>query len=398
MWRNRIILILCIIAAGVLTSTYGGQISYSIFYFTLAVPVISLLYTLIVYSRFRFLQKIAQTTLVKEEPADYLFQLGNEDFITYAGIGVRFYKEYSLIQGEEGSNPEKEYCLFPGEKASINTKLTCRYRGKYEVGIYAVTIKDFLSIWKITYPIRSRLEVTVLPRKIALEAKKLSLSNEDEKNRNQYGRGNEEPDIEVHKYMAGESMKKINWKASARKRELLSRNYRNEEKKQLRVVLDFSGIEGAQARRIQIEDAIIEQTIAVAHYCLLNRLACSVIYLDNHANPSEFFIRNAEEFEIFYHRCAVLESSQEKTTHGLLEYAMGTKLEDGYYILILHSMDRNEFESIAQYTKRGFAVRVILILDKPTEEEKNRIRALKDIGVRMISYRTQEEDDHGKEK
>ena len=81
MWRNRIVLILCIIAAGILASTYGGRISYSIFYFMLAIPVVSLLYTMIVYSRFRFLQKVAITTLVKEEPADYMFQLGNEDFI-----------------------------------------------------------------------------------------------------------------------------------------------------------------------------------------------------------------------------------------------------------------------------------------------------------------------------
>ena len=209
---------------------------------------------------------------------------------------------------------------------------------------------------------------------------------------------NEEPDIEVHRYIAGESMKKINWKASARKRELLSRNYRSEEKKHLRVVLDFSGIEGTEIKRMQVEDAIIEQTISVAHYCLLNRLDCSVICLDSNRKPWEFFVRNEEEFEIFYHWCATLESVKKKSTDCLLESTMGTKLEDGYYIIVLHSMDKDEFESIVQYSKRGFAVRLILVLNQQSEEEKNRIRALEDIGVHVILHRTDEEEDHGKEK
>ena len=91
MIRNRIILVAVIIAAAVFASFYGGNIPYALFYLTLCAPVISFLYTVYVFIRFKLYQDISERTLVKGEATDYSFRLSNEDFISYQQIQVQFY-------------------------------------------------------------------------------------------------------------------------------------------------------------------------------------------------------------------------------------------------------------------------------------------------------------------
>ena len=91
MKQVRIGVILCILLAGYFVTFYGGIIPYRLFQCALFVPISCLIYTLYVYERFKIYQQVGHKTLVKDEAADYLIQLANEDFITYEHIKLNFF-------------------------------------------------------------------------------------------------------------------------------------------------------------------------------------------------------------------------------------------------------------------------------------------------------------------
>ena len=86
---NRLLCVLLIIGTGIYASFYGGNISYAFFYLCILIPIISFLYTLYVYKRFKLYQTIGSRIVVKGDWTDYAFTITNEDFITYRNIKVK---------------------------------------------------------------------------------------------------------------------------------------------------------------------------------------------------------------------------------------------------------------------------------------------------------------------
>lgn len=93
MFINRIIMLILIIASAIFASHYGGNVSYALFYMSLSVPVVSILYTFYVYIRFRIYQEIGQRLVVKGDFIPYSFTLANEDYITFRSIKVNFFHD-----------------------------------------------------------------------------------------------------------------------------------------------------------------------------------------------------------------------------------------------------------------------------------------------------------------
>ena len=165
MLRNRLILAAAILATGVFASFYGGNIPYTLFYLTLLLPVISFLYTVYVYLRVKVYQEIENMVLVKGESTGYTFRVANEDFLSYQNLRIRFFTGMSQVERTEQA---MNYCLLPGESVSMETRLRCRFRGIYQVGARSMEITDPFNLFQLSYPIRSRNSVTVLPRKVQL--------------------------------------------------------------------------------------------------------------------------------------------------------------------------------------------------------------------------------------
>jgi uncharacterized protein (DUF58 family) len=220
---NRFICVAAIIGSSIFASYYGGNLSYALFYLTLLLPVISFLYTVYVYFRFKIYQTIDSFLVVKGDWTLYSFVIANEDFITFRNVKVNFLSDKSTI---EATNQVTEYSLLPSESERLETRIKCNYRGEYEVGVDSIEVTDFLYLFKITYPIGTKLKVIVLPRVVPLELLGIAPPEEDVKNPQRFSNNAEEElDTEVRKYYPGDSRKRIHWKASARMHELISRKY-----------------------------------------------------------------------------------------------------------------------------------------------------------------------------
>ena len=95
MRRNRLIALGLLLLSLIAISFCGGPVSYGFFFFMLVAPVISVIYTLVLFLRFKLYQKIESKVAVAESPVTFYFTLQNEDFFGFAGVKTVFFSDFS---------------------------------------------------------------------------------------------------------------------------------------------------------------------------------------------------------------------------------------------------------------------------------------------------------------
>ncbi|ROR28474.1 uncharacterized protein DUF58 [Mobilisporobacter senegalensis] len=381
MVKNRIILILSIMATAVFASFYGGNIPFALFYMSLIIPVICLLYNYYVYLRFKIYQAVENKTVIKGEVTRYIFKLTNEDILPYHNIKVNFYRDKSRILGIDEDN---QYSLLPGESKTMETSICCRYRGEYYVGARSVTITDFLYLFSITYPIQSNMKISVLPRIGSLTNPQLISLNADSKYNKRGMKGEEEEaDCEVRRYLSSDSKKIIHWKASAKKGELLVRQYISIPNRGVNVYMDLVPLKNeTELAKVIIEDKIIESTLALADYCRGKRIPFTGFF--HQEEMERITISRQSDLDEFYQRCVNVLFRGMKSIDQILKWGSGDVNTNIQHIVITHYVSEDLYKTLAELIKCGAECGLILIIEDISESKKHLIGLIKELGTNTI--------------
>lgn len=294
MWLRRFLFLLFIILTAVFASFYGGPLPYALFYLSLLLPLLSYLYLLYIYNRFRVYQLIDKKTLVKYESVPFRFILANEDYLTYAHIRVTFLDDYSSLEQVDAS---RGYTLLPGEREEHATTLMCRYCGNYRVGIDRIVLEDYFRIFRLSYRCPTPMEVHVLPR--VLQPERLSLfSSATEGLRLTNNQNSPFPDAETRSYQLGDSPRMIHWKAVARQGELLTRKQLPEPKPEQHIFLDLDLPALDADTYLPRFDRLAESTLAIADYYLRTKTPCNV-YAGT-GGQQRFPVHSQKDFDLLY--------------------------------------------------------------------------------------------------
>lgn len=377
MLLNRVIYIILIITSGIFASFYGGNVSYAFFYFSLILPVISLIYTFYVFMRFRIYQDIGQRIVVKGDLTPYAFTLGNEDHITFRSIKVNFLHDKSIILNTENM---KEYCLLPGVSETMETKLRCNYRGIYYVGASSVDITDFLYLFRITYPVRSQVSVTVLPRVVQMDRLGIAPAQKDTKDLPFYmNQLHDTMDIVARKYQLGDSRKQIHWKATAKRNELLSRNFIANPKSETIIIVDLQRQNEDELTKYIIEDQIIESALAITNYFRNNNTNVSVYY--EHSGLQKVEIRNKVDFDVFYKMCVSMSFNAKEPPEQNLHRIPYAFKQGSFVIVLTHNLTEELYRSMVNLSQQGNELALLLMRDKIDSDKEALLGDLKLAGI-----------------
>lgn len=377
MLLNRIILIVLIIASGIFASTYGGNVSYAFFYLFLTIPVISFFYTFYVYIRFRLYQEIGQRVVVKGDLIPYAFTVGNENQITYRSIKVNFLHDKSKILNLEDI---KEYCLLPNTSETMETKLRCNYRGNYQVGAASVDIMDFLYLFKITYPIQTKMLVTVHPRIVNIDRLGIAPSQKDSKNSPYVLTSDRDTmDIETRKYQPGDGRKQIHWKVTAKRNELFSRKYISNPKSETFVIMDLQHVHEDELTAIITEDQIIESTLAIANYFKNNNTNMTIYYDQDGLHKAA--IRSKSDFDVFYQMCITIHFNAKLPVDQILSMCRLESEPNSFFIIITHHLTDTLYRSMLRLSQEGNDLAILLMKDKMEPDEESIMRDIKRAGI-----------------
>jgi uncharacterized protein (DUF58 family) len=387
MKTNRLICLAFIIGCGVFASYYGGNISYALFYLSLLVPVISFVYTIYVYFRFKLYQSMDSYLVVKGDWTVYSFVIANEDYITFRNVKVKFLSDKSTI---EAADRTTEYSLLPSESEGLQTRIRCNYRGEYNVGVDSIEVTDFLYLFRITYPVGTKLKVLVLPRVVELERLGIAPPEQDVKNPRTYSNATEEElDTEIRKYYPGDSRKRIHWKASARLHELISRKYQHIPKARIAVFMDLMKIKEEDLKVVIAEDKIIESALAIANYYAGRRTSSAILY--DMKGKQQIVINSREDFQAFYKTCAKISFQGSVPVHELMQEKLSIGGEGIFCVVATHTLTKELYLTSLQAVSKGNYVSILLVSDDISENTKKIKDAAKLSGVNVYQIMSEEE-------
>lgn len=292
MKRNRLIWLGLWIISLIGISFYGGTISYGFCALISVIPVVSFIYLLYVFFFFHMYQKVDSKWLVVDETSPFYFTLVNDYYVLFAGIRVKFYSDFSRIQGLD---EQAEYEFFAKSGLTLETDLTCKYRGEYEVGIKTIVITDYFRLFSISYKNREPLKVIVRPKVIHLE----KIRNVDVKNAMRSSRyGNEEADVLVRKYEPGDDYRRMHWPLTAQNGELMVRLRNGYEYDGVGVILDTHRVCSDEIKYLAIENKILETILALSF--LFCRENIPVFHFQEDFTSSTKMLSSLDGFDEYY--------------------------------------------------------------------------------------------------
>lgn len=358
--RRRRLAFLCLwILSLAAISFFGGAVSYGFFFGMTLLPVISLAYILCVYFRFKIYQELGSRTMVCGEPVDYFFVLRNEDFFAFTGVSVRLFSDFSYVEELPG---DVEYELLPGDSFTYETRLVCRYRGEYEVGVREVVVTDFLRLFRLRYANPGTVRAIVKPRVVRLT--QLEGIEEFQAILQRETFSDTEPDILVREYAAGDSLKQIHWKATAREGRLMTRTRIGEEKSGISVFCDMTRFSGRAEEYLPLENRILEVLLALGFFFAGKEMGFAVYYGQKGLVRQQ--VRGMKDFDGFYQKVSEVNFEEDGDILAALEEAAvyGGLQEARIVLLILHRLDGRVMEMTEKLAARGTAVAIYAVTDE----------------------------------
>lgn len=272
-WR-RIILLLLWVLSLVGISFYGGAISYGLFWGITLLPVLSLVYLLFVFMQFRIYQEIGSRIVVSKQPVPYFFVLQNETVYAFAGLSVRLFSDFSYITDIETN---EEYELLPGDKYTYHTTLICKYRGEYEVGVKDIIITDFFRLFRIRYKNPGAVKAVVYPR-IVRKKELESIRDIIHMSTRETVLNQTVPDVVTRDYVAGDALKRIHFKVSAREQKLKTRTMLGERKQEIMLLYDTKRHSEKAQEYIPAENQILELVLALGLFFAEKNITYTVMH------------------------------------------------------------------------------------------------------------------------
>jgi uncharacterized protein (DUF58 family) len=267
----------------VLAILNGGVIPYLMFYFTLTIVLFSLVYAKIIKSYLSIHIIIDNAYYMAGDETQYTIQANCHAFIPIPYIHLRFYPEYN------GHIDDERFISITLEENSWTSKeFKFNKRGIYNFGQLEAEVQDLLGMIKFNYKCNKELIIKVYPKVYDIKmrqfyGKDIYLNKKDKISRN------EDPFTprDVREYRAGDSLKRVHWKVSAKHNALYVKNYDTISGIDTALFIDMNRKNYNYDTNGLVEENIVDISVSIIKHLIANKINLN-IYLNNQDNHSEF--------------------------------------------------------------------------------------------------------------
>lgn len=247
--------------------------------FILSLSIISIIY---IKLNFRVSQRIKSKHLFKNEKLGYEISI-NKKVTTYISrITYEFYNGQKLNYKESGGN---NACL---KKYEINFP----YRGVYKIGLKSITVNDFFGLFKISIKPDVLTEVYVYPSPAGSVMIKYTDEVQHNITQKKYGSEDYTSVADIRQYIESDNARRIHWKLSAKRGELLVKNYDNLEPKPMILALDTFCLDMHPYSRSFVEDRMVSYILTALMDFSEKRIPIDFLY---GREPEERYLIAAED-------------------------------------------------------------------------------------------------------
>jgi len=251
----------------------GGKFLYLLFYLALFLFIIPYTWLRISLNRLHGRVKLTEAYAEVGQSINVQFIINNHPAGWFPYLELTSLLDLSL----NAASQSRIVCLDPGEETSFNFNLYCRRRGKYDLQAFSIKTGDPFGIFKLSKPLFADREITVYPR-----LKPLPLSSpQASQNFGNLAVGNRQFEnysqvSDLRSWRAGDNMKKIHWKQSARHERLLVKNYDQKGDTTLNLLIDMAASAYRGDWQHLLEDLAVEVATSLIYQNLKHNLAVKI--------------------------------------------------------------------------------------------------------------------------
>ena len=270
-------------------------------------------------------------------------------------------------------NGQAEDCAFPpspfrGHERTL--PLSTRHVGHYQAGLKALEIQDAFGLFRMRLKIRDAgSALTVLPRPFDIEKPRITTGDDGSAPLPRTQEDYNAPE-DVRAYRPGDAMKRIHWKLSSRKRELLVRRFEMPSPPDTLILLDCdTPLGGEQANEGQecLRDALCETAVSVARMQMADGSPVRLPIYGGQAG--EFSSDNAASLTLLQDMLACQHFGGGEVFARVLDLELRRMRRTGATVIITTRLDAQIVEGVSHIRRMGPSARLYLVTYTPDAPE-----------------------------
>ena len=270
-------------------------------------------------------------------------------------------------------NGEAGDCVFPPSPFRTHERqvpLNARHVGQYPAGLKALELQDVFGLFRMRLKIRE-LDgaLTVLPRPFDIDKPRITTGDDGSAPLARTQEDYNAPE-DVRAYQPGDAMKRIHWKLSSRKRELLVRRFEMPAPPDTLILLDCDtplGGEQVNEGKECLRDALCETAVSVARLQMADGSPVRLPIYGNRAN--EFSSDNAASLSLLQEMLACQSFGGGEVFARVLDLELRRMRRTGATVINTTRLDAQIVEGITHIRRMGPSARLYLVTYTPDNGE-----------------------------
>lgn len=287
---------------------------------------------------------------------------------------------FTLSLPGSSSGREISAVLPPVRAQSFRSAVHCSHRGSYKVGIASVSVEDAFGLLSLKRPTSDALwRIDVYPKSFPTAVLEPKTTENGGEYRSRTPEDNASPS-DVRKWQDGDELKKVHWKLSLRKREIMVRTFEESARPDTLIIPDLTPITALNDRRLALEDRICESALSCAKAQLEAgypvRMPLVALRPNEAAGTgitalpdfSEALMRATFDCPVPYEQVLMQLQNRAQRTGGI--------------ILITSKLSPRVADTAIRLQRTGMAVKLIFVSDAPRSEALEMLERMRMGGVK----------------
>ena len=331
---------------------YESPMTYMALYAVLILPILSFLFALFSKRRLLISEILTTDVISKNQKASFQIVIRNRYFLPCISVRVQlFVDEIGLVVSER----EKFVSIPSFGQRDLAFEIQGKYRGEYEVGVSELTLHDFLGLFRFKQKHTEKLNLVVTPRILPISALPLDMILQETVVSRRNLQGDDFSTIsDLRKYQPTDGYKRVHWKATAKRNELISKNFQATERMATTFFVDNSIIGNSVEQRMAQEDILMEAVVSVMYHCYQLGQPMSFRYI------GEGFVDFTTDFSYLYKQASGLVFQQGNLFKKVLRDYLKWNKDEINLMVFTHRVDEEMLSLLQAFRISGNQVQMFL--------------------------------------
>ncbi len=243
----------------VIALSVGGAMYYMLFWMLMMMLLVSLETALATLWSIRVSTSAQKTRAVRGETVAIRVKIRRGTLLPVGAVELEV-----STPADERSAGKIAVNLPPRQEREYRYAVVCPHRGHYDMGVTRVRVTDIFGLFTFGRKIDGgNVTVTVLPRTFPVESMALEPGDTGPQGRVRTSEDISSPSG-VRPWQEGDHLRKVHWKLTMRKQELMVRTYEESARPDTLILMDARAISAPRAQIPSIEDALCEAAASAA--------------------------------------------------------------------------------------------------------------------------------------